>query len=85
MNLSIIIPALNEAEHIAQSLAPLQLLRERGVEVIVVDGGSADPTPSRAEPLVDRLVNSPKGRSLHVACCCVVHESSIAFDRHFDG
>ncbi|MGH8720102.1 MAG: glycosyltransferase, partial [Burkholderiales bacterium] len=37
--LSIIIPALNEEQVIAQTLRALEPLRARGVEVIVVDGG----------------------------------------------
>jgi rSAM/selenodomain-associated transferase 2 len=84
MNLSIIIPALNEAEHIAQSLAPLQLLRERGVEVIVVDGGSADPTPSRAEPLVNRLVNSPKGRATQMNAGAAEAQGDVLLFLHAD-
>jgi len=63
MNLSIIIPAHNEAEQIAQSLVPLQSFRARGAEVIVVDGGSNDQTVSQSEPLADRVVISPKGRA----------------------
>lgn len=60
MQLSIIIPALNEAHHIAAVLLRLQPLRARGVEVIVVDGGSADGTASVAAPLVDRVIVSTK-------------------------
>ncbi len=60
MRLSIIIPALNEAHHIATVLLRLQALRTRGAEVIVVDGGSADATASVATPLVDRVIVSTK-------------------------
>ena len=62
MRLSIIIPVLNEAETIAARLAALQALRERGVEVIVVDGGSADDSAGRAAPLADRVITAPRGR-----------------------
>ena len=62
--LSIIVPALNEAEGIAATLAPLQPLRARGHEVIVVDGGSTDATAERAAPLADRVVRSARGRAL---------------------
>ena len=37
--LSIVMPCLNEAARIAETLERLQPLRQRGVEVIVVDGG----------------------------------------------
>jgi rSAM/selenodomain-associated transferase 2 len=63
MRLSIIIPALNEAANIAATLAPLQAMRARGAEVIVVDGGSSDATRSVAAPLADRIIDSKRGRA----------------------
>jgi rSAM/selenodomain-associated transferase 2 len=60
---SIIIPALNEAARIADTLRPLQPLRARGHEVIVVDGGSADATAEIARPLADRVIASEPGRA----------------------
>lgn len=61
--ITIIIPALNEAAGIRDTLAPLQALRARGHEVVVVDGGSADGTPALARPLADRVVASERGRA----------------------
>ena len=61
--ISIIIPALNEAAGIAETLRPLQPLRARGHEVIVVDGGSADETMDIARPLADRVIASEPGRA----------------------
>jgi rSAM/selenodomain-associated transferase 2 len=63
MQLSIIIPALDEAERIAALLTGLQALRRRGAEVIVVDGGSTDATPTLAAPLADRVMTAPRGRA----------------------
>ncbi len=63
MPLSIIIPALNEANHIVATLAPLQAMRARGAEVILVDGGSGDATKALAEPLVDRIIDGARGRA----------------------
>ena len=63
MHLSVVIPALNEADNIAATLAPLQAMRARGVEVIFVDGGSTDATRHHAAPLVDRIVESARGRA----------------------
>ena len=63
MQLSIIIPALNEAHHIAAALLRLQPLRVHLVEVIVVDGGSTDTTLAVATPLVNRAVVSERGRA----------------------
>ena len=46
MKVSIIIPVLNEAEHIAGTLMSLASYRSQGHEVIVIDGGSSDDTVS---------------------------------------
>ena len=62
-DLSIIVPALDEADGIAATLAPLQALRARGCEVVVVDGGSTDGTAELAAPLADRVVRSERGRA----------------------
>ena len=62
MRLSIIIPVLNEADTIAARLDALQALRARGVEVIVVDGGSTDGSAGRAAPFADRVITAPRGR-----------------------
>ena len=61
--ISIVIPALNEAAGIAETLRPLQPLRARGHEVIVADGGSADATVEIARPLADRVMTSELGRA----------------------
>ena len=63
MRLSIIIPALNEAAHIESTLRPLQAMRGRGVEVIVVDGGSTDGTRALAMPLADKVIEAERGRA----------------------
>ena len=61
--ISIIIPALNEAAALPATLAPLQPLRARGHEVVVVDGGSADGTPDVARTMADQVITSPRGRA----------------------
>jgi rSAM/selenodomain-associated transferase 2 len=61
--ISIIIPALNEAAGIRDTLAPLQALRARGHEVVVVDGGSTDGTQELARALADHVVASARGRA----------------------
>lgn len=61
--LSIVVPVLNEAAGIAATLDALAPLRERGVEVIVVDGGSRDDTMAIAAPRADLLIDGPCGRA----------------------
>ena len=62
-SLSIIVPALNEADTIEATLGELQRLRERGAEVVVVDGGSSDGTPVLCNGLADRVIGGPRGRA----------------------
>ena len=61
--LTIVMPALDEASLIAEALQALAPLRRRGVEVIVVDGGSSDGTAALAEPWADRVLSAPRGRA----------------------
>ena len=61
--LSVIVPVLDEARAIEAALAPLQAYRARGVEVIVVDGGSADATRELSAPLADHVLRAPRGRA----------------------
>jgi len=61
--LSIVVPVLDEAGGIAATLQALAPMRGRGVEVIVVDGGSTDATVAAATPCADRVLRSPRGRA----------------------
>jgi rSAM/selenodomain-associated transferase 2 len=63
VRLSVVVPTLDEADGIAAHLAALAPLRERGAEVIVVDGGSRDGTPALARPLADEILTAPRGRA----------------------
>jgi rSAM/selenodomain-associated transferase 2 len=64
--LSIIVPALNEAQGIRAALEALAPLRSRGHEVIVADGGSSDDTALLAEGFCDRVVVATRGRALQM-------------------
>jgi rSAM/selenodomain-associated transferase 2 len=63
MMLSIIMPVLNEAVGIEATLRGLAPLRTRGVEVVVVDGGSSDGTAALARHLADRALTAQRGRA----------------------
>jgi rSAM/selenodomain-associated transferase 2 len=64
--LSVIIPCLNEADGIAESLQALAPLRTRGAEIVIVDGGSTDNTLDVARPLADQVISAPRGRALQM-------------------
>ncbi len=76
MPVSIIIPTLDEAAELEHFLSPLQPLRARGHELILVDGGSRDSTCELAVPLVDRLVHADRGRArqMNVGARSASHE-----------
>jgi len=61
--LSIIMPVLDEKERIEAALEALAPLRHRGVEIIVVDGGSADDTLAKARRSADLVFAVPRGRA----------------------
>lgn len=62
MRLSIIIPVLNEVARLPELLEGLAPLRERGAQLIVVDGGSTDGTALLARDGVE-WVDSAPGRA----------------------
>jgi len=82
--LSIVVPVVDEAAGIADALAPLQALRERGAEVIVVDGGSRDATPSIARPLADRALVAPRGRAVQMNVGASVASGDVLLFLHAD-
>ncbi len=84
MRLSIIIPAINEASNIVQSLDSLQAIRAHGVEVILADGGSTDRTIECAAPLVDRIVASERGRAKQMNAGAAVAQGDVLLFLHAD-
>ncbi len=61
MNISVIIPTLNEAACLPHTLD--RLCQDRPSEIIVADGGSTDETIHIAERFA-QVVNAPRGRAL---------------------
>ena len=61
MNISIIIPTLNEAGVLATTLEPL---KEQPAEIIVVDGGSLDGTVQVARQYTPHVAASKRGRGV---------------------
>ncbi len=64
--ISIIIPVLDEAASLPDALGALQDLRQRGHEVLVVDGGSRDGSVTIARRLADRVIMSGPGLALQM-------------------
>lgn len=63
---AVIIPVLNDATALERCLAVLQPLRQQGLEVIVVDGGSNDDSAALAGPLADQVLISEPGRAVQM-------------------
>lgn len=82
--LSIIVPVLDEAEGIAAALAVLAPARARGVEILVVDGGSRDDTRRIAAPLADRLIQAPRGRASQMNAGARASRGQILLFLHAD-
>jgi rSAM/selenodomain-associated transferase 2 len=84
MKLSIIMPVLDEAAEIEAALAALAPFRARGVEVIVVDGGSGDDTLALARPLADRVVMAAHGRAAPLNAGATVAKGDVLLFLHAD-
>lgn len=84
MQLSIVIPTLNESSHIVETLLPLQPFRSAGIELILVDGGSEDTTRELASGLVDHLAVSDKGRAVQMNAGAVAAKGDWLLFLHAD-
>ena len=82
--ISIIIPVLNEAERLGDSLQSLQALRGRGHEIIVVDGGSVDGTIDQIEGRADRVLETSAGRSVQMNAGARVASGEVLWFLHAD-
>ena len=82
--LSIVVPTLNEALGIRQILTALRPMRARGVEVIVVDGGSTDGTPDLAAPLADQVIAADRGRAAQMNAGAARASGAILLFLHAD-
>ncbi len=60
--LRIVVPVFNEGRTLGSRLKALRPLRNRGAELVVVDGGSTDETWAVAAAHADQVLLAPRGR-----------------------
>jgi len=80
--ISIIIPTLNEATNIKETLASIQ--PSTNVEIIVVDGGSKDNTQKIAQSLGITVISSPPGRAVQMNSGAAIASGEIVLFLHAD-
>jgi rSAM/selenodomain-associated transferase 2 len=84
MEISIIIPALNEAATIVPTLRALASVRDAQCEIIVVDGGSSDATASLAARHADTVIQAPPGRASQMNAGAVAASGDVLLFLHAD-
>jgi rSAM/selenodomain-associated transferase 2 len=84
MTLSIVMPVLDEAAAIEAALRALAPYRARGVEVIVVDGGSRDGTAELARPFADQVMSAPRGRAMQMNAGAAAARGDVLLFLHAD-
>lgn len=84
MKVSILIPALNEAENLSRLLPTLQVARRDGHEVILCDGGSQDDTLAIAAQYADRVLSTARGRALQMNTAAQHATGSVLIFLHAD-
>jgi len=85
VKISVIIPTLNEAEHLAEVLEALAVESKGPHEVIVVDGGSDDGTESIAGEGGARIIAcSTAGRACQMNCGAAEAQGEVLFFLHGD-
>ncbi|MGB5474908.1 MAG: TIGR04283 family arsenosugar biosynthesis glycosyltransferase [Gammaproteobacteria bacterium] len=82
--ISVIVPVLNEAGILSQTLRRLQPLRHHGHEVIVVDGGSTDDSLAKAASMADRILQTASGRAVQMHAGALAAKGSILWFLHAD-
>lgn len=80
--ISVIIPALNEAERIHFTVAALR--RAPGLEIVLADGGSSDGTVARVARQVDRVVEAPPGRASQMNAGATAASGDVVWFVHAD-
>ena len=83
-SLAVIVPMLDEADGIVTALTALAPLRRRGVEIVVVDGGSRDDSMELARLLADRVIAAPRGRAAQMNAGAAATQADLLLFLHAD-
>lgn len=81
---AVIVPTLNEASHIADTLRALHELPHPPIECIVADGGSTDATRVHAKPYATVVQSARKGRAQQMNAGARVATAPVLFFLHAD-
>src|ERR1051325_9883008 len=81
--ISIVVPVLNEAPLIVNSLRQLRA-RAADAEIIVVDGESSDATADVAAPLCDQLIRTSAGRARQMNAGAAAAHGEVLWFLHVD-
>ncbi len=84
MRVSVVIPVLDDAAALAGTLRRVRATAGGPLEVIVVDGGSTDSSAAVAAELSDKVLSSPKGRSLQLHAGALAAAGDILLFLHAD-
>jgi rSAM/selenodomain-associated transferase 2 len=84
MQIAAIIPTLNEAAVIDDTLRVLQPLRAAGHLIVVADGASTDATIALATPLADVVITAPRGRATQMNAGAGATDAQVYLFLHAD-
>lgn len=93
MKIAVVIPALDEAERVAEAVESARAAADPGpsaapgadgVEVVVVDGGSRDDTARRAVAAGARVIEAPAGRAGQLAAGARATGGDVVLFLHAD-
>ncbi|MBR9883991.1 MAG: glycosyltransferase family 2 protein [Oceanospirillales bacterium] len=84
MTLSIIVPVLNEADHLPALLEHLARWREQGCEVVLVDGGSRDGSCDLIRQGGFSLVETGRGRARQMNAGAAIASGDMLLFLHAD-
>ena len=82
--LSIVVPMLNEAAALPELIAHLSIWRERGCEIVLVDGGSKDGSAQLARAAGVLVIDSARGRALQMNAGAAVCRGEVLLFLHAD-